>query len=307
MKYLLIILSSILIFFSSCDNEKIVDIGEVPITANMVINGLIYADSDTNYLYITESSSIYNDTADYWNPTKFKIIKDVDVDLNNDIESIKYSEADTAYVVIKRIDARDKISITSNYNGKEIRSTVEVPDAPEIISIDTTHFKRIEGTILENYILFNLKIKDKPNNRDYYRLIVDNSAIRYYDDYKSSYSGSCYSDDPLLNGAFKTFRDVSFDGEEYNLTFYVSNYNYLFEEGSDIRNTWQLSVKLQKINEDLYKYYSSLQSNIGNNGFTESKFIYSNIDGGLGILGTCNEINIFEYRNDSHSRALKSQ
>lgn len=295
MKYFLIILSSILlIFFSSCDYEKTVDIGDIPITPHMVINGLIYANSDTSYLHITESRSIYNNTADTRNP-EYKIIKDVDVDfgLNNAVESIKYDEADTAYVVIKRINVGDKISIASNYNGKEIRSVVEVPDAPEIISIDTTHFKKIESTTLKDYILFNLKIRDKPNSKDYYRLIVANNALRYYDDYKEPYSGSCYSDDPLLKTTFKIFRDVSFDGKEYNLTFYVSDYNYLLEEGNDIRNTWELSVKLQKINEDLYKYYSSLQSNNDHYDFTESKSIYSNIAGGLGILGTCNEITVF--------------
>lgn len=302
MKSLLIILSSILIFFSSCDVEKTVDIGKIPITSHMVINGLIYANSDTNYLYITESRSIYNDTVDYWNPTKFKIIKDSDVDfgLNNTIEPIKYDETDTAYVVIKRINAGDKISIASNYNGKEIRSTVKVPDAPEIISIDTMRFKRIEGTTLKSYILFNLKIKDKLNSNDYYRLIVKNNTIGYNYGYGSSSSESCYSDDPLLNGSFKIFRDVSFDGKEYSITFYVSDYNYLFDEKSDIRNTWNLSVQFQTINEDLYKYYSSLQAN--NEYNAESKFVYSNIDGGLGILGTCNEVNIFE-SNISNIRA----
>ncbi|BES60971.1 DUF4249 domain-containing protein [Dysgonomonas capnocytophagoides] len=291
MKYSLIILSSIMILLSSCDYEKTVDIGDVSITPHMVINGLIYANSDTSYLQITESSPIYNNTFE----SGFNIIENANVDfyLNNTLHPIQYNKADSAYVLVEKIKSRDRINITSNYSGKKISSIVEVPDAPEIISVDTTHIKKIEDHVsgISNFILFNIKIKDKSNNKDYYHLLVQNKFIEVNTIYSYPYDGTCYSDDPLLSGAYKVFRDVSFDGKEYNLKFYVKDYAQFFEGESDTKYLWQLSVKLQKINEDLYKYYSSLQSSYENG---ESKLVYSNIEGGLGILGTCNEINIFE-------------
>lgn len=294
MKYILIILSSTIVLFSSCEVEKTVDIGVIPISPHMVINGVIYANADTSYLHITESMAIYNENV--WN-TKFKIIKDADIEfcLNNIIQPIRYNETetDTAYLSIGKINAKDKIRITSYYDGKEISSTVEVPDAPQIISVDTTHIKRFQNYQLSNFILFNLKIKDNPNIKDYYHLIVENKLKESNPNYEYVYDQACYSDDPLLSGQFKVFRDVSFDGKEYNVKFYVNDNASFFEEGLDTKYAWHLSIKFQKINEDLYKYYSSLQAN---NEFNESKFVYSNIDGGLGILGACNQIDIFEYK-----------
>lgn len=304
MKYSLVIFLSIVAVFSSCEHEKMIDLEEISITPQMVINGLIYANSDTSYLHITESRSIYNNA----NP-QYKIINDAAIKfyLNNHDQGIKYSETDTAYIVTKNIKAGDKISIISSYNEKEIKSSVEMPDAPEIISIDTTHVKKIQyyGSGLKSFILFNVKIKDTPNIKDYYRLVINNNLIGDNVYYSYTDYGTYYSDDPLLSGYLTVFRDVSFDGKEYNLQFYISDYMYLVEEEGDTEYTWNLSVKLQKINEDLYKYYSSLQSN-NNNDFTESQFIYSNIDGGLGILGACNEINLFENKISS-VRTLKTQ
>ena len=296
MKRFLIILSFTIVLFSSCEFEKTVDIGVIPISPHMVINGVIYANADTSYLYITESMAIYNEVENVWNP-KFKIIKDADIEfrLNNAIQAIKYNDADTAYLSIGRINAGDKIKMTSYYDGKEISSTVEIPDAPQIISVDTTHIKRFQNYQLSNFILFNLKIKDNPNIKNYYRLIVENKLIESNSSY-GYYDGAwpCYSDDPLLSGQFKVFRDVSFDGKEYNVKFYVNDNTSFFEERFDTKYAWYLYVKFQTINEDLYKYYSSLQAN--NQYDAESKLVYSNINGGLGILGACNQIDIFEYK-----------
>lgn len=315
MKKLFIILS-IIIVFSSCDFERTINIGEIPITPHMVINGLIYANADTSYLYITESRPIYRDSVDIWNNTKsgYKIIKNVDIDfrINDTHRSIKYIAEDTAYVSIGKIVAGDKVSLESVYNNQKIKSIALLPHAPEVISVDTIHISRIENNNLKEFIVFKVKIKDKPGSKDYYRLLVNNKLLYYSNGHLQDYSGSYYSNDPVLIGNFtdtnmglsnrndySIFRDVSFEGKEYTLTFDVDKYSPQESLIDDRKDMWHLTVKLQSISEDLYKYYSSRQRGSQNwwDKVTEPVLIHSNIEGGLGILGACNEIQVFEYKN----------
>lgn len=299
MKKQLIIFLLILSAFLSCDLERTVEIDNISISPQMVINGLIYANADTNYLYITESQPIYNDTTSQWNPI-YKTIKDADVELNvNEVTyMVEYMKLDTAYVVVSDIKAGDEIYVESNYNSQPVSATVKIPNEPEIISIEASPTNIIESDGLRNIILFNLKIKDAPVSKNYYRLLVSNN-LRYSENNEvKTLRDGCYSDDPLLVGSLKIFQDTSFDGQEYNLTFYT--YDYSDDVENDEDKEWYLSIKLQSISEDLYKYYSSLQRSSQSslsNQYSEPILIHSNVKGGLGILGACNEVTVLEYND----------
>ena len=327
MRKLFVILSIITVLFSSCDFEKVVDIGSVPITPHLVLNGLLYANKDTSYFYITKSRPIYNrDTIMTETNTdlEYDIIADADLNLNinGDVSHLKYSHADSAYILLGRLKEGDKVNVQSFYNGQELQSMAILPSAPEVISVDTASFNRIEYGRLKNYTMFKLTMKDLPDTNDYYRLLVNNEfyylkgdTLQKYSSYYSPY----YSNDPVLidgytgstNSSgiglasslynyFSVFRDVTFSGKEYTLSFYVENsvyYWYPPEDSVTIKR--HLTVRLQSINEDLYKYYSSLQRSrqASSDKVSEPVVVHTNINGGLGILGACNEIKVFEYKN----------
>lgn len=285
------------LFFTACNFEKVVEVGEIAVDPHLVINGLIYAGADTTQFYVTESRTIYNPNNWYSGPFRVVHNADLSLSLNNEIHKLSYNKEDSTYIFVGCINARQKVSIESTYNKQHVSSSVVLPDAPDATLVDTIHFEEFNSLGANYYILFHVKLKDKPNTKDFYRLIVTNS-FSYEDEVygNSVINETAYSNDPLLAGTFKVFRDISFDGKEYTLSFYVNDYSKQLETTSN--STWKLEVALQTISEDLYKYYTSLQRSSENQwNETEPVLIHSNIVGGLGIFGACNEINLFKYKN----------
>lgn len=319
MKKIFVIISFFTILFSSCDTERIVYIDNTPINPHMVLNALAYAGNDTSYFYITESRPIYRESVN--NTLKYDIIKDATLSLtvNGETDYIKYNDIDGAYIFIGKLKEGDKINIQATHKERNINSVAILPSPPEVISIDTASFQRIENGSLKNYLMFKLKIRDKFGSNDYYRLLINNRYTNYAGEYMHS-SNSYYTDDPILKDGYtgiindpdlnlpasvynyySVFRDVRFSDKEYTLTFYVDSYS-LYEkptEETEKNPTFipkrHLIISLQSISEDLYKYYSSLQRSL--QVTNEPLIVHTNINGGLGILGTCNEIKVFDYKN----------
>ncbi|GEM_PF-2221141 len=320
MKKSFMIISLLCFLFPSCDFQRVVDIGGIPVNPHLVLNGLVYTDRDTSYFYITKSRPVYNDTIPIWdNKRGYEIIENADFTflVNGEKRNVKYSLSDSAYIFVGRLHKSDKITIQVDHNGNEINSETLLPAAPQVISIDTVRVKRIQYGTPRDYMMFKLKMKDNPDKNDYYRLLVN---VKYYSwidgEVYSNSSGAYYTNDPVLTSGFteefenselglvssaynyfSVFRDVIFQDEEYTLIFYV-DINFLYMDNSyyDIEE-WILSVRLQSISEDLYKYYSSLQHSRSSSSdkVTDPVVVHSNINNGLGILGACNEIKVFEY------------
>lgn len=327
MKFLFIIISFFIIILSSCDTERTIYIGNnTPIIPHLVLNGLVYTNNDTSYFHITESRPIYRDTALISNDNKsgYNIIKDAAFNLtvNGKPNYLKYNQIDSAYVFIGKLKEGDKIAIQAAHKDLNIKSVAVLPSMPEVISIDTSSFQRIEQGYLKNYLLFKVKIKDKSINNDFYRLTINDKYTTYWNENIIS-SNSYYTDDPVLKDGYtgsisnininwpasiynyySIFRDVRFSDKEYTLTFYIDSFALYDKATEEDENTKyiakrHLTIGLQSISEDLYKYYSSLQRNrqVSSDKVTEPVIVHTNINGGLGILGTCNEIKIFEYKN----------
>ena len=308
------------IIFSSCNNERFIYIDDIPINPHVVLNGVIYAGSDTSYFYITKSRPIYNNNDSIWNGSQmntvgYEMIDNADFNLtvNQQPYFVEYSKADSAYTFTNKLKEGDNIDIEIIHKNERITSGAVLPPPPQVISIDTVSVKRVEYGYPRNYLKFDIKIKDNPGRKDYYRLVIsgvtyslENNQIRYFDNFVSYYSndpvltngytGASSNSDILIQSSrynsFSVFRDVMFADKEYILTFYVQNekrYNY---PGYEYLYECRMNIKLQSINEDLYKYYSSLQYNLQSSW--EPVKVHTNINGGLGILGVCNEIKIFE-------------
>ena len=216
----------------------------------------------------------------------------------------------------------DKIKITvehSKYPFVESEET-EIPAPVPLITIDTVDVKCYAVRYYDFYagsypnytintdtvyrVVTSSKVKitfhDPEKIKNYYRIFVGvNDKYSGEDDsYNKVY---CYSNDLVFSNSniglantsmYNEFDDLLFDGEKYTLTlcFYrerlysideVDDYQYNIPDKRDI------IVRLESICESNYKYYSSLSllETMGYGFFTEPAQIYSNIRGGIGIVG----------------------
>ena len=150
---------------------------------------------------------------------------------------------------------------------------------------------------LDTIMRITVKITDPPGESNYYRLKV--RSIGYYLDTSSGDEGYrmsdvfssadvIFKDERLVKrywgwpaGFSNVFDDHLFDGKEYEFTV-------------ETRMRWgtdqHVVVELQSITRELYNYLKSvmLYRITDQDSYTESIQIYSNVNGGYGILGALN-------------------
>jgi len=215
----------------------------------------------------------------------------------------------------------ENLNYVSTYipaEGDEILMNVSAPDLEPVQSRVVVPVKgeleilKKEVLYSENYIVFDdwmdiaasdtimritAKITDPPGESNYYRLKV--RSIGYYLDASSGDDGYrmsdvfssadvIFKDERLVKrywgwpaGFSNVFDDHLFDGKEY--TFTVES---RMRWGSD----QHVVIELQSITRELYNYLKSvmLYRITDQDSYTESIQIYSNVNGGYGILGALN-------------------
>ncbi|GHV39471.1 hypothetical protein FACS1894179_04420 [Bacteroidia bacterium] len=312
-KYIYLFVLSISLIVSSCESE--IDMGDIPIEPRLVINSTLGAANDTCRIYLTESRSIFRPgQGAYWGRDPYTYIIDADVvlSINNKAEKLTYSAKDSAYLYLKPFSVKDNIEIQVSYNNKRLNASAIIPDSPQILSVDTaTIYKTSSGT-KKKYLKYNLKIKDKGQSDNFYRIRIDGAyhyQSAYWDDFEYwRYITRFRSDDAILNNGnpentdnddlsivtfppnyYGIFTNTMFKGTEYILKFYVEYPDFLYEDEYD---KGYLNVTLQMMSQDLYKYYSSVQRYryLDEYEMTEPVKIFSNINNGLGIFGAYNEV-----------------
>lgn len=142
--------------------------------------------------------------------------------------------------------------------------------------------------------VFNVTINDKVG-ADYYQLLVFRYGVNYDDEgnaIEGYFRSGLYSSDPIFtynkvvdedsdfsddpDNVHKVFNDDLFDGQSYKFKFSM----YDDSEHPPL-------ILIAHLSEDLYLYYSSVQSKdyYEDNPFSEPVRIHTNINGGAGILG----------------------
>jgi len=156
---------------------------------------------------------------------------------------------------------------------------------------------------------FQVKIKfnDPAATSNYYML--DLKTISYFDNDSISITNTWLNSDDMVfgsnnnTGPFETgtysynheFSDELINGKEYNLKFTFRSQNYTYNE--EHKNTWnkeqkapvkqELLIELKSISESYFKYLRSLSASTSTiEFFSEPVQIYSNVNGGIGILGS---------------------
>jgi len=215
----------------------------------------------------------------------------------------------------------ENLNYVSTYipaEGDEILMNVSAPDLEPVQSGVVVPVKgeleilKKEVLYSENYIVYDdwmdiaaldtimritAKITDPPGESNYYRLKV--RSIGYYLDTSSGADGYrmsdvfssadvIFKDERLVKrywgwpaGFSNVFDDHLFDGKEYEFTV-------------ETRMRWgtdqHVVVELQSITRELFNYLKSvmLYRITDQDSYTESIQIYSNVNGGYGILGALN-------------------
>jgi hypothetical protein len=234
--------------------------------------------------------------------------------INGVSHKLNYSKKDSAYIYSSKLKSEDNIEIVVNQKEGELRSETTLPKPPSILSVDTVKVNRTIHDSERELLQFKVRIKDDPDQANYYRLIIDEWTSWYGG---SWYDPQYYTEDPVLTQGvpdeiespdfdfikyptnyLSIFRDKLFEGREHTLIFYIDYPSAILSDEYDEKGS--LSVKLQSITEDLYNYYFSLQRNkfMQENDYNEPIVIFCNIRGGLGILGAGNETTAFHFERE---------
>lgn len=190
------------------------------------------------------------------------------------------------------------------------------------------------GIGLNYKVNYKLTIKDNGNQNNYYRLIVRSVSFTGTWNYNTNkidtvenknlpqYSAFDFTDvvsgnikDPLADtgtspvgellsnpsNIYNVFSDEIFNGKNYTLKFstnektdhYFSIESLRYSAGNTLKN--KVYISLQSISKEYYLYLKTRSASKATNYFSEPIQVYTNINGGIGILGSYTSSNVVEF------------
>ncbi len=196
---------------------------------------------------------------------------------------------DSVYTMHRIFYAGDEISLSATIpnHGTLVSQTVVVPSQPIVVDAVAEHNVETGNAFL------TLTFCDNRAQRNYYRILVyhtaaDTSAITSENyEYISCYDTRTVvmdADFPSVNlGTDLLFSDIHFSTDTCKLKID-------FLSSLQLENNYY--VVFQNISESMYKYGSTLNSyyESRNSPFSEPVQVFTNIDGGLGILAAKAEV-----------------
>jgi hypothetical protein len=295
--YLFLILSIAVLF--GC--EKDVDFSGKELPSKMVVNSIINVKSDTNLIKISESVFEFSNT-------KANIVENPEIHLHINGEECNQIWQDTImgvhtyYKFVSQLNVGDKVEFSA-YTPKHgtVKGHDHVPDnSVEIKNVEHSWFWKDNI----QYLRLHVTIKDSPLERNFYRIIVRSNtnivppSIQepintwdlhevFIDDEMLFYEPTETEEYGKVPHFYRIFTDDLFQGKEYTLNVYIRYENYtIFPHNDYIRQ--QAKVEIQTLSEKLYLNLRSQELASGTIGdlFSEPVKLYSNMQGGYGILGT---------------------
>jgi len=302
----------IMVLFSACEKE--IKFSGDEVKTKLVLNGLLTPDF-TVKINLTESRFFLDDGL-------LKKIDNATVTLWKDGSKIEIlsNTGEGNYVGTTIPETGDNLRITATCEGFDpVDCSTGIVMPTPIISADTVNFKEEKGYysdidsssyyLMTNFDL-NITFKDPENIPNYYTI---NVYMKYYfSNGDSLVSPVDYDSDDLVfqkgndlnflgnDNTIKStlFNDELFDGKEYKLkikTKYPVGINigkspfYPDEEDFELIHS-EISVELQSLSYEYYMYLKTLEAKSNMSSFEESFSepiqIYTNINGGIGILGS---------------------
>ena len=261
------------------------------------LNAIINCTEDINEVKVAESVFLFGNQ-------ESKLIDNPNLKVkingqNNDIWFDRNQDKSSYYKYTSALKVEDKIEIIGNTpEHGEFKGADIVPSKPEIVSVATDWFTGATDNL--SYLRTYIKIKDNANQRNYYRIIVKSKILldetMNVEDLEwqlldiqvdqeivfSNISGvGSESEDAHL---YKIFSDDLFNGKEYTLNVYaqIDQFSSMPEAKHFIR------VEIHALSENLYLYLKSLELALAADRFQEPVKIFTNVDGGYGIVGVYN-------------------
>lgn len=322
---IVILLSFVLLFSSSCSNE--IDIN-APWEEVLVVFGLLNKDETTHYVRVSKAflgegdalqfASVYDSL--YVSPEALEIT--IEEELNNQITRTFTLEADTSIAkepgifsnpsqVIYKFStpANDKLNPDARYflKVKNVLSGNEVSSETNLVkSIILSQ----PGNFLTEIGLFpraatNMKVKTAENGKLYELLIYFK-----YREYNQNNPTDIVEKEVEINLG-RVSRDNSNSGEEFNTTIdneviYQTIANNLSPVSADnplVRFVDSLKFVVNVANEELETYLSVNQPS---NTLAQERPTFSNIENGIGIFASRNSFVRTYYINDDSVDSLRN-
>jgi hypothetical protein len=291
-KYSKILLSILLC--TACVND--VDFSGKETAPKMVVNSMINCKSDSNLIKISESVFIYSDNKPkvIGNPNLQLKINDIPVEIKFDHIKNKNSYYSFKY----QFFPGDKIELSGQTaEHGTVHGVDYVPLPPQIKSVNYEWFT---GQDNYSYLRTHITISDRPGSKNYYRILIQEKTVSDYEgapteDELEWINKEVYIDqeivfnnidgvagDSKFNHTYRIFPNDLFQGKDYTLNVYIRK---------DSGNPWGtverqlVKVEIQSLTESVYLYLRSVEIVSNQDYFQEPVKVYSNINGGFGVLG----------------------
>ena len=294
---LILFLSSIIL--SGCDRD--INFNGNELSPKMAVNSMINAKSDTNRIKISESVFAFTNQ-------QVKIVENPEIHLYingkecNQIWKDSIAGVHTYYKFVSQLNTGDKIEFSAHTpKHGTIKGYDHVPNnSVEIKNMDYSWFWKDSYQYLRLHVI----IKDSPLERNFYRIIVKSNSDIVHPSIQKPHDiwtlQEVFIDDEMLFNEpaetegegkvphlYRIFTDDLFQGKEYKLNVYIRFENFtIFPHYDYIRQ--RVKVEIHSLSEKLYRSLRSQELASGSIGdiFSEPVKIYSNMQGGYGILGT---------------------
>ena len=307
-KYCFVLLS--VIFFTSC--EKVIEFNGSVTNPMVVINSFVTPDSVISAQVSLSRFFLSNEVT-------FDMVDNATVSLlvNGSPKETLMHAANGVYVGTYHPAIGDSIRLSVQTPGKnEVSCGTSIEPQTAVLSVDTssvfngaktpiitvnktTGFIDTIGNSLGRTLKFVLRFSDNPAVQNYYRLVVITKTYTskgFMQDYNFSFddivSGNANKDavgppTSLTSNKYNVFSDDLFNGKQYPLTFSIQDVKNVYYPGKAKAATIrEVNINLQSISKSYYLYLQTRTSIKTNTFFAEPVQVFSNVDGGIGILGS---------------------
>lgn len=296
MKHIPIIPILLLFALYSCESD--VDFKGKETKSKLVLNSIINCTSDTAKLELAESVFLFSGN-------KSQSIENAQIQVAKNTNPLKVwfdkkDDKKTYYNYLSPLKPGDKIEIEGyvpafgNFSGYDI-----IPEPVQIVSVNSKWFT---GEIDKmSYLQLFVKIKDIPNDQNYYRIVIKSKTIFTSSGNESELTWDkqtvlvdkeiLFNDISGIGGEdedsykYRIFTNDLFKSKEYTLNVYIRKDN--FHNAPDLIKDL-VKVEIHSLSHNLYSYMKSLELALVEDNYQEPVKIYTNISGGYGIVGAYN-------------------
>ena len=294
------------VFMSSCEQELNLDKYRNPEMENMlVVNSILNPDS---LIGVSVTHPFFFSIPH----VKFEPVKGLDVqvtDKEGEWSAMTFDDESGLYLSSRNPQPGEVIEVRIAEDGKIVNTRDTIPHRVAIQDVEVTREGPMHIYWDDDYLFtYRITFQDTPGEENFYFLSIDHDALSYefsymgQPDFSADYVFKVLAD--MINkdmngwkpdGVFGyPFCDKGIDGQRYTITV-----------TEDIQSplTWHIKqlarkVCLYSISRSYFEYMvsvlsmdydeSALKGNLLSLGLLEPDKIYSNIDGGAGIMGSYN-------------------